>query len=83
MTEIIQTLTTLQELALLCQKIKEAKESQEDPSKLCFKKLKNATQRVLASSALLSDLNDELRQQNGEKKRGNRLDLRWSVTRGS
>jgi hypothetical protein len=66
--EIIQTPTTLQDLTLLRQKIEQAGDSPGGPSKLCVEKISNAAEKALAISALLSELNDDLRQQNDERK---------------
>jgi hypothetical protein len=67
--EIIQTPTTLQDPALLRQKIEQAGDLHDRPSRFCIEKISNAAEKALATSALLSDLNDELRKQNDEKKR--------------
>lgn len=67
--DMIQTPTTLQDLAFLCLKIEQAGESLEGASKICLEKLTHVAEKALAASALLLDQNEQLHQQNDEKKR--------------
>lgn len=67
--EMIRTPTTSQELALLRQKIDQARDSSGGPGKIYLEKLANAAEKAFAASALLLDQNEQLHQQNNEKKR--------------